>query len=138
LFDRLSIECPDLQTYESGMRKLFIAFMMLALTLGQALAQAGMAMPSAASGDIAAMLSVRPGTVVAQSAGKRMCWRKLVFAASGKYSRPAVISSCGTDHKLHRAIFVPATPDNRQVYEAAKITRLSGSDGTDLLRPPIA
>ncbi|WP_193177305.1 hypothetical protein [Oricola nitratireducens] len=120
------------------MRKLFIAFMMLALTVSQVAAQAGVVVPTAASGDIAAMLSVRPGTVVAQSAGKRLCWRKLVLAASGKYSRPAVISSCGTDHKLHRAIFVPATPGNGQLYEAARVSRLSGNDGTDLLRPPIA
>ncbi len=138
MFDRLSIECPDLPTYENGMRKLFIAFMMLALTVSQVPAQAGVVMPQAASANIAMMLSIRPGTVVAQSAGKRMCWRKLVLAASGKYSRPAVISSCGTDHKLHRAIFVPATPGNGQIYEAAQVTRLSGSDGTDLLRPPIA
>lgn len=119
------------------MRNLFIAFMMLTLTVSQALAQASVTMPLAAPGDISAMLSVKPGTVVAQSAGKRMCWRKMVLAASGKHSQPVVISSCGNDHKLHRAFFVPATPGNLQVYEAAQSARLSGSDGSDLLRPPI-
>lgn len=128
------MELSAITRFMQGMRKLLAAFMMLVLLAGQALALAGpssaMSMPGAVSAKAAEKSSI--------PAKKRVCWRKALFEKRGGKAEPARAAPCGGDFKHPCVFVVTLSAREPDAYRLPPVRRLSGSDGSGLLRPPIA
>jgi hypothetical protein len=119
------------------MRKFLAAFMMLVLLAGPALALAGPASASALPGAVSAA-SAKAAERASIPAKKRVCWRKALFEKRDGKTEPARTASCGSDFK-HPCVHVVAfSVQEPHAYRLPPVRRLSGSDGSGLLRPPIA
>lgn len=120
-----------------GMRKILAAFMMLVLLAGQALALTGpssaMAMPGAVSA--ASAKAAEKNSIPAK---KRVCWRKVLFQKRDGKTEPAGTAPCGSDFKHPCVYVVSLSLREPQAYWLPPVRRMSGSDGSGLLRPPIA
>lgn len=131
------MELSAITRFMQGMRKFLAAFMMLVLLAGQALALAGpssaMAMPGAVSA-----VSAKAAEKSSIPAKKRVCWRKALFEKRDGKAEPARAAPCGGDFKHPCVFVVTLSAREPDAYRLPPVRRLSGSDGSGLLRPPIA
>lgn len=131
------MELSAIARFMRRMRKFFAAFMMLVLFAGPALALAGPASASVLPGAISAA-SAKAAEKASVPAKKRVCWRKMLFEKRDGKTEPARTAFCGNNFK-HPCVYVVAlSVQAPQAYRLPPVRRLSGSDGSGLLRPPIA
>lgn len=118
------------------MKKFIAAFIMLVLATGQTLALAGPAAALVAPGPVLAA-SAKPADKSSVPATKRVCWGKAMFEKRDGKNEPARAAPCGSDFK-HPCVFVVTLALREpHSYRLPPVRRLSGGDGSGLLRPPI-
>ena len=117
------------------MRRLFVAFLLLALSASQALSQTGGFTPYREAGAI-----VSPGGAAAgmDIEAKRVCWHKVLVPASHGALRAVVFASCTPDPKHFNDFALSARDGLRSRHEPASSPHLSPHEPGRLFRPPIA
>ncbi|MFZ2102815.1 MAG: hypothetical protein WAU86_19850 [Oricola sp.] len=115
------------------MRRLFVAFLLLALSASQALSHGVVPSPRAGEDGASAI-----ALTVVGGANKRVCWRKVLVPARHGDRQAVSFSSCSPDHKLIRAVVLPQPDMSSPVRRTASSPHLSPHDPGRPLRPPIA
>lgn len=115
-----------------GMKKLLAALSVLVLLTVQLSA---LATPAYAG---AAPVAVSADSAAAVGPAKRVCWRKILHANADEDSAPARASACGGDFKHPCGYALIPFVTGPRIHGISPVRPLSGSDGSGLLRPPIA